>query len=74
MDDLEASRGLPPALGVAARHALETAGIRTLEDVAGMSEAELRGIPDVGPRALAQLRDALAVRGMTFRSKRGLEI
>ena len=74
MDDLAANRALPPGLAAPARHALEAAGVTTLEDVARMSEAELRGLQGMGPRAIGQLREALAIRGLTFQAKRGLEI
>ncbi|SHI60137.1 DNA-binding protein [Wenxinia saemankumensis] len=63
--------GLPPALPAPAERALEAEGIRTLGDVAQRSEAELRGLHGLGPRAIAILREALAARGLTFRAKPG---
>ena len=63
--------GLPPTLPAPAERALESEGIRTLGDVSQHSEAELRGLHGVGPRAIGILREALASRGLTFRPESG---
>lgn len=55
--------GLPPGLAAPAVRALEAAGYRTLDDIATATEAELRGLHGMGPKAMALLREALAQRG-----------
>ncbi|MFG2136381.1 DNA-binding protein [Streptomyces sp. NPDC048650] len=62
----EPSDGLPPQIGAPARRALERAGYLRLSQLAGASEAELRQLHGMGPKALRLLRDALAERGMSF--------
>lgn len=51
---------LPKAIGKAATQALVTAGITGLEQVAGMSDAELLAMHGVGPKAVRILRETLA--------------
>jgi hypothetical protein len=46
--------------------ALQAAGCSQLDDVARLSEAELRQLHGIGPRAIATLCTALAERGLTF--------
>jgi hypothetical protein len=62
------SRGsdLPTELGRPARRALAGAGYRGLEQLAGLDESEVGGLHGVGPKALWQLRRALAARGLSF--------
>ncbi|MEU9115558.1 DNA-binding protein [Streptomyces sp. NPDC048483] len=62
----EPSDGLPPRIGAPARRALERAGYLRLSQLAGASEAELRQLHGMGPKALGILRDALAAQGMSF--------
>lgn len=57
---------LPPRLAAPARRALAGAGIRRLEHLARLTEAEVNQLHGVGPNALKQLREALAARGMSF--------
>lgn len=57
---------LPVGLSEPARRALLAAGRARLEQVAGLSEAEVRGLHGVGPKAVDQLRGALADRGLAF--------
>jgi phosphoribosyl 1,2-cyclic phosphate phosphodiesterase len=56
----------PAKLGNPARRALAQAGYTRLEQLAGMSEAELKKLHGVGPNAIAKLRQALAAKGMSF--------
>ncbi len=51
---------LPKAIGRPATQALTSAGITTLAQVAGLTEAELLAMHGVGPRAVRILREALA--------------
>ncbi|UKY48668.1 DNA-binding protein [Streptomyces inhibens] len=62
----EPSDGIPPQIGAPARRALERAGYLRLSQLAGASEAELRQLHGMGPKALGLLRDALAAQGMSF--------
>lgn len=54
---------LPQAVGRPASRALFSAGYRSLDDLAGASEAKLAQLHGVGPKALAVLKAALAARG-----------
>jgi predicted flap endonuclease-1-like 5' DNA nuclease len=58
--------GLPP-IGAPASRALATAGIGRLDQLTTVSEAELRALHGVGPKAVRLLREALARRGLSFR-------
>jgi hypothetical protein len=66
--DRNAQQGndLPAGLASPARRALAQAGCERLEQVARLSEAEVRRLHGVGPNAVAQLRRALAERGLSF--------
>jgi hypothetical protein len=57
---------LPLKLGAPARRALLAAGYQNLDQIARVSEVELLRLHGMGPRAIAQLRVALAERGLTF--------
>ncbi|MGH3099865.1 MAG: DNA-binding protein [Thermoleophilia bacterium] len=57
---------LPADLAGPARRALAAAGYMRLEQLTQLSEAELRQLHGMGPRALDQLRRALAASGRTF--------
>jgi hypothetical protein len=56
----------PPGLAAPARRALLGAGYTRLDQLAGVSEAELLRLHGMGPKALDQLRRALAARGLAF--------
>ncbi len=60
------SSDFPPKLGSPARRALEGAGYTRLEQLTALTEAELLRLHGMGPKALGQLREAMAVKGMTF--------
>lgn len=53
---------LPKAIGKAATRALATAGITSLAQVAGMSDADLLAMHGVGPKAVRILRETLEVK------------
>jgi hypothetical protein len=57
---------LPPGLPRPAQRALTNAGYRRLEQLIRVSQAEVEGLPGVGPKALAQLRRALVANGLSF--------
>jgi len=52
--------GLPEVIGKPATRALEEAGLTTLEQVAGKTEAELLALRGIGPKAVETLAAALA--------------
>ena len=57
---------LPQWLAQPARRALTAAGYRRLDQLTTVSEAELKKLHGVGPKALDQLRRALADKGLSF--------
>jgi hypothetical protein len=59
----EEGTALPRAIGAPATRALRTAGLTTLEQVAGRTAAELAAMHGVGPIAITRLREALAEQG-----------
>ncbi|NJN17227.1 MAG: DNA-binding protein [Oscillochloris sp.] len=57
---------LPPKLAAPARRALLAAGYTRLAQLTSVREAELRTLHGMGPKALEQLRAALAAQGLSF--------
>lgn len=57
-----------PSIGRPADAALVNLGITTLDQVARLTERELLAIHGVGPKAVRILGDALAERGLAFRT------
>lgn len=62
------SDDFPASIGRPANAALVNLGITTLEQVAASSERELLAIHGVGPKAVRILGEALAERGLRFRT------
>jgi hypothetical protein len=60
------SAALPATLARPAQRALANAGYTQLDQVTAVSEAELARLHGIGPKALAQLRQALADQGLAF--------
>ncbi|WP_126631982.1 DNA-binding protein [Dictyobacter alpinus] len=58
-----------PKLSQPAQRALIGAGYVRLEQLTKVSEADLKKLHGMGPKALVQLRDALAERGLSFADK-----
>ena len=58
----EQSNELPAAIGNPATQALAGQGITTLDQAAKLSDADLRALHGVGPKAIRILREALAER------------
>jgi hypothetical protein len=52
-----------------AQRALAGAGIKRLEQLTGYGESEIRQLHGIGPNALKQLREALAARGLSFKTE-----
>lgn len=59
-----------PKLSQPAQRALAGAGIRKLQDLTRFSEAEIKRLHGMGPKALGQLRQALADRSLSFADER----
>jgi hypothetical protein len=57
---------LPAGLAAPARRALAGAGYSRLEQFTQLTEAEVRKLHGMGPRAIEQIRVALAAKGLTF--------
>lgn len=64
---------LPDRLGQPARRALANAGYTRLAQLAAVSEAEIARLHGVGPKALRQLREALAAHGLSFAAATGAD-
>lgn len=64
--DNQQQSNLPDGLAAPARRALAAAGCLRLEQLAMLSEDEVRQLHGIGPRALDQLRRALSARGLSF--------
>lgn len=64
----EQASDLPAALAAPARRALANAGYTSLAQLTRVSEAELLELHGMGPKALGQLREALAAQGLAFAS------
>jgi len=62
------SSDLPKDLASPAQRALTGAGIWRLEQLTDLSEAEVMQLHGIGPKALDQLRRALAARGLGFKA------
>ena len=64
--------GIPlPRIGAAATRALTAHGVIRLEQVARLSEGEVRALHGVGPYALRHLRAAMDAAGLAFRDHAG---
>jgi hypothetical protein len=48
---------------------LAGAGISNLKRLAEFTEAEVKALHGIGPNAMAQLRQALAAKGLSFRNE-----
>lgn len=57
---------LPEGLAKPARRALAGAGIQRLEQLTRMSEGEVLRLHGMGPKAMRQIREALADRDQSF--------
>ena len=66
MMTIERESDLPSELANPARRALVGAGYRRLEQLTGFTEAEVRQLHGIGPKAIEQLRRALAAKGLSF--------
>ena len=60
------SPALPGMLAQPAQRALANAGYTRLEQLTAVSEAEIARLHGIGPKALGQLRQVLADRGLAF--------
>jgi hypothetical protein len=60
---------LPAKLAAPARRALVGAGYLRLEQLAGLSEADVMKLHGMGPNAIKVLRAALEEHGLSFRER-----
>jgi predicted RecB family nuclease len=61
--------GFAALLAAPARRALENAGIKTLQQLAQKTEAEILKLHGMGPSSIPKLRQALKAEGLTFSKK-----
>ncbi len=59
--------GLQASLGAPARRALENKGIKTVEDLAKFTEAEILELHGMGPGSMPKLQQALKEKGLAFK-------
>ena len=65
-DRTEPASDLPAGLGAPARRALEGAGYTRLEQLTGITEKDLLLLHGMGPKAVGQLREAMAHHKLAF--------
>jgi DNA-directed RNA polymerase alpha subunit len=71
---IERESDLPIELAKPARRALAEAGYARLDQLTGLTEAEVKQLHGVGPKAIDQLRRALGAKGLSFADeKRSIE-
>ena len=58
----------PSGLSGPALRALDRAGIRSIADLTRRTETDVAALHGMGPKALRQLREALAAMGLGFRA------
>lgn len=56
----------PPGMSGPSLRALSVAGVRSMSDLTRWTKADLAKLHGMGPKALRQLREALAERGASF--------
>ncbi|MGD7008767.1 DNA-binding protein [Metabacillus sp. 84] len=59
-----------PRIGKPAVRALEGAGYTILEQLNGVSEAELSTLHGMGPKAIGLIQEALHEKGMSLKNKK----
>ena len=57
----------PKGVSRPAQRALASAGVTSIDDLTRFSEAELAALHGMGPKALGLLKEALAMKGKSFR-------
>lgn len=60
----------PKGLAQPALRALHGAGYTRLEQLAAVSEAEIKDLHGIGPNALKKLHEALTAKGLSFKPER----
>ncbi|HEY0070214.1 MAG TPA: DNA-binding protein [Chloroflexia bacterium] len=66
--DEQQESDLPAELARPARRALAGAGYTRLAQLTAITEAEVKQLHGMGPKAIDQLRRALGAQGLTFRT------
>jgi DNA-directed RNA polymerase alpha subunit len=62
------ANSIPDNIAAPAKRALAGAGYTTLEQLSRVSERELLELHGMGPKAVAQLREAMAAHGLRLRT------
>ncbi len=62
----QSANNFPAKLSTPAQRALAGAGFTRLEELAKISEADLKKLHGIGPNALKKLHDALEAIGLSF--------
>ena len=68
--DIPETSEFPPGMGAPAHRALVDAGYTRLDQLTGITEAELLKLHGMGPKGIRILREALAERGLSFAEKK----
>lgn len=63
---IQGENDFPPKIGQPAMRALAGAGYSGLDQLTAVSEAELKKLHGMGPKALRILGEALAAQGLSF--------
>ncbi|RPI86731.1 MAG: DNA-binding protein [Chloroflexi bacterium] len=66
---MENGSNLPEGLASPVQRALEQHGLLQLEKIAELSESELKQLHGIGPKAIEQLRQAMAAQGLSFKGE-----
>lgn len=66
VENVEDQKSDLPKLSSPARRALASAGYMRLEQFSKLTEAEILKLHGMGPKALEQIRQALAAKGQSF--------
>lgn len=59
---------LPPGLARPARRALASVGVTRLDQLSDFTRAQITALHGMGPAGMVRLQEALAARGLAFRS------
>lgn len=69
-EGMKKDSGFYSGLGAPARRALESAGIRSISQLAGYTQAELLDLHGLGPSSIPKLKRLLNAHNLDFRKKR----
>ena len=58
-----------PKLSQPAQRALANAGIKTMEDLAQLTEKQFAGLHGIGPGSVKVIKEAMKVQGLSFKNQ-----